>query len=144
MPVPTVYTEKSLAEYMAAELGKVATLLGYTVGAADAGAYAEAVYESILRYGATAVGDCTDMLKIRAYARVYAWTKACNDLVTYYRFSSDGSTFERQRVYDQALANLGRAQLDAAEWDAGGAYSITVTKVTPLNDPYRSKFIADS
>jgi hypothetical protein len=137
MPIPAAYTEKTLAEFMAAELGKVATLLGYVVGAADAGTYAEAVNESVLRYGVATIAEATDILKIRALARVEAWRKACNDLTTFYKVSSDGSTFDRQKVYEQALINLNRAQLQAVEWDDSGAYSITVTRVTPVNDPYR-------
>ncbi|HEY3312023.1 MAG TPA: hypothetical protein VGK00_10320 [Anaerolineales bacterium] len=137
MPIPASYTEKSLAEFMAAELGKVATLLGYAVGAGDAGAYAEAVNESILRYGAATIAEATDILKIRAFARVEAWRKACNDLATFYKVSSDGSTFDRETVYKQAVVNLNRAFMQAIEWDESGAYAVTVTRVTPVNDPYR-------
>ena len=51
MAVPTSYTEHTLAEYMHDELGKVATLLGYAVGVADAGSYAEAVIEAQITFG---------------------------------------------------------------------------------------------
>ena len=137
MTVPDAYTEKTLADFMAAELGKVATLLGYAVGAGDAGSYAEAVNETILRFGAASMAECTEILKLRALARVEAWRKACNDLTTSYRFSSDGSSFERETVYQQAVQNLNRALGLAAVVDGSGAYVIGVTRLVPVNDPYR-------
>ncbi|MCX6081786.1 MAG: hypothetical protein NTW32_19850 [Chloroflexi bacterium] len=137
MTVPSVYSEKSLAEFMQAELGKVAVLLAYAAGAADAGSYAEAVNESVLRYGSVLIADCTEILKLRALARVEAWRKACNDLTTVYKFSSDGSSFERETVYRQAVQNLNRALGLAAEYDPGGAYVISISRAVPVNDPYR-------
>jgi hypothetical protein len=137
MSAPTVYTEKTLADFMAAELGKVATLLGYAVGAADAGSYQEAVNEALLWYGVTNVSQATVILKIRAMARVEAWRKAANDLTTSYKFSSPDGSFERQDVYNHALINLDRALVLAAEYDTTGVYAIAVTRSRPVNDPYR-------
>jgi len=137
MAAPSVYTEKTLAEFMAAELGKIGTGLSYTVGVADAGSYAEAVNETLLRYGVTSISAATEILKLRALARVQAWRKACNDLASNFNFSSDGSKFERQAVYRQALVNLDSALVLAAEWDTSGAYEISVTRINPVNDPYR-------
>ncbi len=137
MTPPILYTEKSLAEFMNAELGKVAILLGYAVGALDAGSYAEQVNEAILRYGVTVIGSCTDIMKIRALARVEAWRKACNDLTTTYKFSSDGSSFERETIFNQAATNLNRVLALALVYDTTGAYVIRITRLKPVNDPYR-------
>jgi hypothetical protein len=138
MSAPAVYTEKMLADFMHGELGKVATLLGYTVGVSDAGSYTEAVNESLLRYGAAAIADAGEILKLRALARVEAWRKACNDLATYYKITTDdGTALERETVYNQALVNLDRALAQAVEWDASGAYVIRLTRLKAVNDPYR-------
>jgi hypothetical protein len=140
MPVPTSYTEHELADFMAAELGKVATLLAYAVGALDAGSYQEAVNEAIIQYGAASIALCTDIPKVRALARVEAWKKACNDLVTYYKFSSTGSVFERESVYKNAVESLDRAYGLAVEWvsfPTWPTYEIGVTRLRPVNDPYR-------
>jgi len=137
MTPPTAYTEKTLADFMNAELGRVATLLAYAVGVADAGSYQEAVNETILRYGGAVIADLTDILKTRALARVEVWRKALNDLTTSYKFTASGSTFERETVFRQATENLNRALVLAAEYDTTGAYVISVTRVDPVNDPYR-------
>jgi hypothetical protein len=115
MAVPTSYTEHTLAEYMHDELGKVATLLGYAVGVADAGSYAEAVIEAQITFGgAIATVDASTVPEIRALARIEAWRKAVNDLVTYYKFSAEGSAFEREAVLLNATKNLERAYAAAA------------------------------
>jgi len=137
MPAPNIYTEKTLADFMNAELGKVATVLVYVVGALDAGSYQEAVNESLLRYGAATVNLATDIMKIRALARVEAWRKAVNDLSTNYRFSSPDGSFERETVFRQAVTNLERAQGLAAPYDNLGLYVISTSRVIPVNDPYR-------
>ena len=135
MTLPTVYTEKTLAEFMHNELGKVAGITGYNVGVNDAGSYAEAVNETVLAYGVTSIINASDIQKVRALARVEAWKKACNDLAALYKFSSDGASYERQQMFANAQLNLGRALTLALQWDP--SYEITVTKVRPVHDPYR-------
>jgi hypothetical protein len=135
MPAPTAYTEKSLAEFMHSELGRVATVLGYSVGSNDAGDYAEAVNETLLVYGANTITDATSIQKLRALARLEAWKKAVGDLTTFFKFSADGGSFERQQMFDQAKAKMESANVAAMAYDS--AYSAVVTRVTPVNDPYR-------
>ena len=106
MAAPVSYTEKTLADFMHAELGKTGSLLAYAVGAADAGSYQEAVNETLLNYGASTVDGAVDIQKLRALARVEAWRKAVGDLTTAYRFTSEGSTFDRGRLYQQAVETL--------------------------------------
>ncbi|HEY3310561.1 MAG TPA: hypothetical protein VGK00_02870 [Anaerolineales bacterium] len=135
MTPPTVYTEKTLSDFMHQELGKVAVILAYTVGAGDAGSYAEAVNETLLKYGQVLIANATDISKIRALARVEAWKKACNDLAALYKFTSDDASYERNQIFDQAEKNLGMALTLSLPWDAG--YQINVTRVRPVHDPYR-------
>ena len=137
MAAPVSYTEKTLADFMHAELGKTGSLLAYAVGAADAGSYQEAVNETLLNYGASTVDGAVDIQKLRALARVEAWRKAVGDLTTAYRFTSEGSTFDRGRLYQQAVETLLRAKSLAVQWDNSGCYVITVTRALPVNDPYR-------
>lgn len=135
MSAPAVYTEKTLADFMHVELGKLATVLGYAPGAGDAGSYAEAVNESILRYGVATIDLATDIRKLRGLARLEAWKKAVDDLAAHYTFQSDGNTFDREQMFTNAELNLQRCLTLALEWDPG--YIITVTKVRPVHDPYR-------
>ncbi len=137
MSAPGSYSEKSLADFMQAELGKVAVLLGYAAGASDAGSYSEAVNETLLRYGAINISECSHMLKLRSLARVEAWRKALNDLAANYKFTSPEGSFERDRVFTQAEQNLARALLLAAEYDTSGVYAVAVTRIRAVNDPYR-------
>jgi hypothetical protein len=135
MTPPTSYTEKTLADFMHQELGKVAGILGYAVGAGDAGSYAEAVNETLLNYGQTLIAEAGDMPKIRALARVEAWRKACTDLAALYQFTSDDASYERNQVFDQAEKNLQMALTLALAWEPG--YQVTVTRSRPVHDPYR-------
>jgi hypothetical protein len=135
MAAPTSYTEKSLAEFMHAELGRVANVLTYNVGASDPGDYAEAVNESLLIYGAETIDAAADIAKLRAIAREQAWKKAVGDLTTFFKFSADGGSYERQQMFEQAKAKMESASLAAMVYSA--EYSVRITRSTPVNDPYR-------
>lgn len=135
MSAPTVYTEKTLGDFMHQELGKVAGVLGYAVGVADAGSYAEAVNESLLSYGVATIDLATDTRKLRALARVEAWKKACDDLAGMYRFSADGASYNREQMFKQAESKLALCLFMSLSYDSN--YQITVTKTRPVQDPYR-------
>jgi len=131
--LPTSYTEKTLAEYMHVEVGKLASILGYAVGVSDAGSYQEAVNNAIARCGVTLIADMTDIPRARATARAEVWKKACNDLAAFYGFSSDGARFDRDQMFAQANVNRDRAEDDLYAFEC----VIEVSRRVPVNDPYR-------
>ena len=117
MTPPLIYTEKSLSEYMHWQLQNLASILGLSVGAADAGSYAEAVNAALLAYGVSAISQASDIAKIRALARVEVWRMACNSLAALYDFSADGGSYQRGQMLAQAKKNLETALTDALGYD---------------------------
>jgi len=135
MTVPSSYTEKELAAYMHGELGPVAAALGLAVGSTDAGSYAEAVNETLLQYGVATIAQATDMVKLRALARVYAWRKVVGLLTALFDFAADGGEYNRSQMIVAAEKNLARAVIDALEYDP--VYRVRTTRQRMVNDPYR-------
>jgi hypothetical protein len=117
MAAPTAYTEKELAAYMHAELGPAAAALGLEVGLSDAGDYAEAVNETILQYGVTAISQASDILKLRALARVQAWRTAAAQMAALFDFGAEGGSYQRSQMAASAEKNLARALIDALPYD---------------------------
>lgn len=137
MAVPISYTEKTLAEFMQQELGRTAEVLGYAAGTVDAGSYIEAVNETLLAYGVSSISGAVNIPRLRNLAQAAAWRKAAGDLVTAYRFSTDGDAFERSALFEHASRMLARAEHRAAAWEDDPAHVVTVTRLQPLTDPYR-------
>ena len=126
MTAPTAYTEKSLAEYMCAQLGDLSTILALTVGTADAGSLNEALNTTLLAYGVSDISAALDIAKLRALARVQAWQLAVDRLTALYDFSVDGGSYQRAQMVTQARFNLAAARLDALIYDPG--YTVTTTR----------------
>lgn len=110
------YDEKTLAEFMHQELGRLADVLGYSVGVNDAGSYAQAVTEVMLRAGVEDLSQVKS-LQVRALARVELWRKVCADLGSMYDFAADGASLKRGQMFTHAQINLAGATLLALEYD---------------------------
>lgn len=111
MPIPSSYTEDSLALYMRdGVLKTIAGVLGLT-GTAD---FAEAVTSAQLGYGVSAIADATDIAKLRAWAAVAAWELAQTVAASDYRYSADGASFDRQQVFEHITTMLDAARRNAA------------------------------
>lgn len=135
MAAPATYTETTLATFMLAEMGNVATALGWT-GLNDV---QPAVDEALLVYGVDDIGNISgreNVRKLRALARVEAWRLASNSLAADYDFKADGGDYKRSQLYAQATQALERAQADAAEFDAGVSV-IARDAVDFIHDPYQ-------
>jgi len=139
MAAPTVYTEKTLADFMHALLGPAAGILGYAVGTADAGSYQEAVNSTLLAYGAQSIAQAVDIESLRALARVEVFRMAVGGLAALYDFSAENGSYQRSQMLAGARANLQAAELAALPYDP--AYRVRVTRQAPVNDPYR--YVAD-
>ncbi len=137
MAAPDLYTEKSLGEYMARRLGKVAKALGLSSGPNDAGDFVEAVNDALLLYGTNDISTITGMdaiQKLRALALVAAWQYVVTNFVALYNFSADGASYSRSNLFDQAKEALEMAKTEALVFDP--AYSIRIRKVDHIHDPY--------
>lgn len=139
MPVPTIYTEKSLADFMHDQLGEVAELVngGLVVGVSDAGSYKEAVNETLIVYGVSDIIYANDIKKLRALARREVWRKVMEATAGNYRFGSDREQYYRNEIYDHAEKQFARASDAAVSYDTDDArYNVKIIAIRDLTDPY--------
>ena len=139
MAYPASYTEQSLAEYMHATLGAMATRLGWEV---EDGRYDEAVNEAVAAYGSDDVEGITgrdNLRKLRALARREVWRAVVQSVAAYYEFSTDGQSFKPNQMSQQAQAALAQAEADCVALGAGddANYSVVIDSVIYPDDPYR-------
>lgn len=113
MPVPTSYTEDTLADYMrTGVLRKTAEVLRWQV-TAD---YQEAINQTLIDYGVTNIEDASDIVKLRVLARMNAWRSVTEANVPSYQATADGATFHRDQIYDHAKEQFLQAQYDASPY----------------------------
>lgn len=117
--IPTVYTEATLADYMHRATKEVANAVGWSVDS-----YEEAIIDTLIAYGATALSDATDIPKLRALAKVAAWAALVDATAADYAFSVDGGSYNRNQLHEQAVAALQRAT------EAASAYASADTGYT--------------
>lgn len=130
MALPASYTETTLAAYMHAALGQIAAALSYANTLAE---YQEAVNDALELYGVSDVAQATDISKLRACARLCAWTKAASGVA--YDFSADGASFSRSQIMAQIQAQLAEAGLSAAQYVDVAGLTVEAQAVT-YSDPY--------
>jgi len=134
MPVPTSYTETTLADFMHDALGNVAGALGYS----SPTSYSEAVNDTLLAYGTddiSTISGQANIIKLRALSKVFAWRKAVGDLSSRYKFSADGGSYERQQMFENAKATLAMLEEAALVYDTN--YAVITRKVDHIHDPYQ-------
>lgn len=126
MPVPTSYSEYSLAEYMYALLGDTAQVIGWNWPDSHVPPMLEnAVIETLIAYGVGTIEEASDIVKLRTLAQVEAWRAAAAQVAGDYKFSDiDGRTHERQQVYDHCIK-----QMQAADAVAVAMYGALPTAV---------------
>ena len=138
MPIPSAYTEKTLAEYMHLMLGKTAQALDLHFGPDDAGDYAQAVQDALLDYGAediAAISGVDGIRKLRALAKVAAWRHVVNNFAAFYDTSADGASYTRSQLFKQAKESLELAEDEALPYSPN--YSARLVRVDHRHDPYR-------
>lgn len=136
MPVPTSYTEESLAVFMDATLGEVADLLGWSANGVTTGSYGSAVEDALVACGVKTIDQITNVAKLRAAAKVSAWTLACTALLTRYDFQSEQQSFRRSQMVDNAKVQLARAESEAATYGVIPGWSVEASPLVHDNDPY--------
>jgi hypothetical protein len=139
MPVPSSYTEKTLAEFMHVKLGNVAKALDLHFVPDGPGDYAEAVNDALLLYGAediSTISDTAGIRKIRALAMVAAWRHVVTNFAALFDFSADGASYNRSQLFDQASKALQLAEDAASEYSTSGAYTARLISVDHIHDPY--------
>lgn len=135
MTTPTSYTEATLAAYMHATLGDVASALGWASGTAS---YGEAVNETALAYGVDDITTITgreNIARLRALARAESWRQVMAYTAGDFDFSADGASYNRSQVHAQAKAALQLAEADAMRYGAYG-FDVVVQNVRDVHDPY--------
>lgn len=135
MPVPTSYTELALAQYMHDQLGGIADVLGYARPVSFPDSYQEVVNEVLLELGVADISAVTDMRKLRVMARLYAWKKAAAALSSKYDFSTDGESYHRSQMHQQALKAVEDIMSECLALGLYG-YSVEFQELDYRNDPY--------
>ncbi|HXI15486.1 MAG TPA: hypothetical protein VNM48_03870 [Chloroflexota bacterium] len=126
MPLPTSYSDASLAEFMAAVVGSAADPLAWTVAS---GTYDEPVLDAIILYGGgiTAVSQATDIPKLRTVARYAVWRAVADATSGLVDIATDQDSFKLSQVSKQATAALDRSTA-ALEQLGIGQPAITITR----------------
>ena len=126
MSTLTLTTRAEVAGYMYNQLGRVAQYLDYPVPtSSDEGVFEEEVNQVLLECDASTPDEIADPLAVRSLAALYAWRRACADLITQYTFAIDGAHYDRSGVYDRAARCLARAETAALPYL--GQYKATRT-----------------
>jgi hypothetical protein len=143
MPLPSSYTESSLAALMEAELGAV----GADLAIADGDALTEAVNEVAGLFGVTNVASITyagvaDVMKVRAIARWKAWAAARKEAARQFDTQpGPGRNFHLTDVWKQINVELNAAAMAAAVYPEGASALsggfVTITSIANTG-PYGS------
>lgn len=135
MPVPTVYSEGSLAVYLVDVLGPLAAVLGWDT---DTPNVRESVTDALLDCDELDISTFTSTLglrKLRTLGRRAIWRAVVQATASFYAFTDVGQQqFSRQQINDQARKMLELAETECAQWDP--AYAVGIVSVRRPNDPY--------
>lgn len=140
MPLPTSYSEPTLAAFMVTELGPIAPTLGWTSSTTRV---LEAVYDVAGLLGA-AIADVEDVPKLRTLARWRIWMAAESATVDQYDLSAGNTRLSRSQLYDHIAKQLQRAEAaaqvypEAQQSGAGGV--VSVTSLFSTEDPYSAAY----
>lgn len=132
MSLPTAYTDAELIAFMLADLGEVATTIGWD---AATPALTAAVNRTLRLLGLTDIAEATDMTALEAVALWQAWDAVVTALTLRYDISTDGQSLSRSQMFEHALKQRTTAQMAALGHTA--TYSLVATPVVYTNDPYR-------
>lgn len=136
MPVPTVYTEATLAAFMKDTLGEVADLLGWTASGYAVDSFRPMVEDALVAYGVGTIENALNITKLRAAAKVAAWSGAMTALVTRYDFQSEQQSFSRSQMAKTAKEMLNRAESEAASVGVLPGWSVESSHLAFVLDPY--------
>lgn len=137
MSIPASYTEATLKAYLHAEVGNIASALGWSV---DGGEYDEPVNDALLMYGESDIEniDSTEgVRKLRLLGLLAAWRKAASHLAGDYDFSADGASYSRSQAYAMA-----EKRVQALESQCAGflpEYAVHTQQMDWSHDPYQER-----
>lgn len=134
MPLPTSYTEDGFKAYLHGRLnrGGVADAFGWSVAA---GSYDEIVNDTLLAYGVTGIAAAVDVAKLRALGSLALWQAAKEAAVLEINYTADGTTFNREAIFQHIETMLAQARLNALLFD-DSSYAISITGIDHSGDPY--------
>lgn len=139
MPVPTSYTETTLALYLHGHLnqGHLADMLAWSV---EAGSYDEIVTDVLLAYGVNNIAEATSIGKLRALGLVALWENVKTAAVGEINYSADGQTYSREAIFQHIDNMLARARANAMPY--ADDYAVDIYGVS-RDDPYSPIELAD-
>ena len=141
MALPTAYTEAELAAFIHAELGGVATALGWTV---DGGSYDEAVNDALYLANVSDIATVTSrdaVFQLRRLAMLAAWRRVVAAVSLDYDFSADGGKYSRSQVATQAAARVRELETETAGYRAD--YAVVIQRGDHTHNPYQERAIED-
>ncbi len=115
MPVPTTYTDATLAVYAQGEVRDLAEMLGWSLAAGD---FEEAVTDALLACGlsaASGAASSNDIRRLRAEVVLAALRRIRRGVASRYDFTSGDQSFSRSQaaeMVDGALAEAERTLLE--------------------------------
>lgn len=136
MAILAPYTDQTFAQFLHAVLGRVATALGWSVGA---GSYDLVIEETKLILGEGDLSTITEdegIRELRAIGRWSVWQHVANDTAGDFQFSADGGSYSPQQFHEHALAMAARYEMEAAEF-GHGQLVVTTAKASYGLDPYK-------
>lgn len=141
MSLPSAYTESTLLTFLESELTPVLEPLGLDVSEATA----EAVNEVQGLLDPTALGDETDVLKVRTLARWQGWLAALNAAVLSTDLKAGSAELKESQGFQQIerlLARYERAAMrypEAAAFISGGGEAV-VSGMSTAGSPYGRRY----
>ena len=102
MPLPTAYTEATLAGYMQRTLKHFAGVLGWT----EVADYSDAVNEAVRLYGAESVEAATNLMRLEDIARAVVWKHAMQGAAGDFTFGGLAGTYNRDQLFQHAKTML--------------------------------------
>ena len=130
MPIPTVYSEPLLQQYMLNQTGNLGVVLEL-----DVTDFIEAVADTLLAYGVTGIANATDIAKLRALAKVEAWRVAKAHAAGRTDFDVESAALKRSQLIAQVQMFLDMAEADALLYGLSN-YRVTVGALVYSDDPY--------
>lgn len=139
MPMPTSFTEQSLAEYMQVQLRALGEVAGWSAASMS---YTWPVNHTLLEYGVQDIAEATNIKNLLMLAEVMALRAATTELSVVYDSSDESSNEKRSQMFVQASKLLDRAEARAKDAgllvvEATGRRPVVtqITKQAPISAP---------
>lgn len=141
MSVPTSYTDDEFGDYLEAELGPVATMLGWTRAG---GQFAEPTNDALLELDLTETSSvsASQIQAFRTLGKLATWRRAQSSLGTVTDFSADGASFTHSQTVANAKAKIKSLEAQAEQFMSATAV-ITTQRIDRPDDPYKVVSLED-